>query len=183
MPAGGELGIRKDEVWAYKERWTGPLVPARVLNPGMHYDATITVLVLEGPTQGQRIHTRRNRLPCKWEDHEAWLERHPEIRREYPVEAEVADSFELPADMLFSMGEAALRRIVREELQAILNVPPKVAYNYKEAAKAVGISVTGLRHAVRGNYLTPHYYGVRPLFTPEELKRWVESLPDYYDHG
>jgi len=77
------------------------------------------------------------------------------------------------------MGEKVLRRIVREELQAILNVPPKIAYNYKEAATAVGLSQTSLQTAVRRNDLVPSYFGSKPVFTAEELARWVSTFPDY----
>lgn len=174
---GGELGIRAGEIWAYKLRLTGPLVSARVVDPGRHYDATIQVIILEGPTKGQRVYTRRNRLPCKWEYREPWLEAHPDFRRELPAEVEVPDPFELPADMLFGMGEAALRRVIREELQAILNVPPRLAYTYKEAARATGLSDTSLQSAVRDGSLVPAYFNSKPLFTPEELKRWIATFP------
>lgn len=174
-----ELGIKVGEIWAYKLRLSGPLVSARVLNPGRHFDAHIELIILDGPTIGQRVQTRRNRLPCKWDDREAWLSTRPDFRRELPPEVEVVDPFELPADQLFSMGENALRRIMREELEAILSRPPQIAYNYKQAAIAVGLSASSLKNAVRNYDLTPSYYGSKPVFTPDELARWVATFPDH----
>lgn len=77
------------------------------------------------------------------------------------------------------MGENVLRRIMREELEAILSRSPQIAYNYKQAAMAVGLSVTSLRNAVRTNDLTPSDYGSKPVFTPDELARWVSTVPEY----
>jgi hypothetical protein len=176
MPA--PLGIAAGEVWAYKHRLTGPLVPARVLKPGAHYEAAIQIIILEGPERGTSIWTKRARLPCKWDDREAWLEAYPDFARELlPAPVEV-DAFDPPADMLFGMGEAALRRIVRDELQAILNVPPKIAYSRREAARAVGLSETSISNAVQNGDLVPSYYNSKPLFTRGELSRWIASLPE-----
>jgi hypothetical protein len=172
------LGIYAGEVWAYKHRLTGPLVRARVLKPGAHYEAAIQIIILEGSESGTLIWTKRARLPCKWDDREAWLEAHPDFARELPPEPQYVDAFDPPADMLFGMGEAALRRIVRDELQAILNVPPKIAYTRSEAAKAVGLSETSISNAVQNGDLVPSYYNSKPLFAPEELRRWIASMPD-----
>lgn len=179
MPMGGELGIKKNEIWAYRLHMKGPLVPARILDPGWHYDATVQALILDGPTKGQRVYGRRPKFPCKWEDRAAWLASHPDVTMSLPEELDVPDPFEFPPDILFGMGEAALRRIVREEMQAILNVPPKLAYTMQEAARSLGISVSALKGQVAGNYITPSYYNSKPLFTREELERWVRELPDY----
>lgn len=176
MPA--PLGIRRNEIWAYKYHLAGPLVPARVLAPGQHYDAGIEILMLEGPTKGTRLWTRRSRLPCKWEERESWLSTRPDFRRDFPVVEEVQDAFELPADSLFGMGERALRRIVREELQAILNVPPKVGYNAKEAAAALGVSTSTIYVLVKQNRIVPSYIGSRAIFPRDELERYVMGLPD-----
>lgn len=173
------LGIHAGEVWAYKHRLTGPLVPARVLKPGEHYEAPIEVIILEGPEAGTSLWTRRGRLPCKWDDREAWLKAHPGFAHELPTEEPDVKEFDVPAGMLFGMGERALRRIVREELQAILNIPPKIAYTRREAAKAVGLSESTVSTAVQDGSLIASYYNSKPLFTPEELRRWVSSLPEY----
>jgi hypothetical protein len=171
------LGIRAGEIWAYKRRLTGPLVRARVLKPGAHYEAAIQIIILEGPERGTSIWTKRARLPCKWDDREAWLEAHPGFARELPPEPQYVDAFDPPGDMLFAMGEAALRRIVRDELQAILNMPPKIAYTRREAARAVGLSETSISNAVQNGDLVASYYNSKPLFTREELSRWIASLP------
>jgi hypothetical protein len=172
------LGIRTGEVWAYKRRLTGPLVPARILKPGAHYEAAIYIIILEGPESGTSLWTKRARLPCKWADREAWLDARPDFASELPPEPAEVEEFDPPADMLFGMGEVALRRIVRDELQAVLNVPPKIAYTRREAARAVGLSESALSQAVRDYDLIPSYYNSKPLFTPEELRRWVGTFPD-----
>jgi len=179
MPMGGELGIKRGEIWAYKLRLVGPLVPARVVSPGTHYGAEIEIIILEGPTERQRVSTHRARLPCLWDEREKWLTAHPEFRRELPPQpAEVEDPFELPADVLFGMGEKVLRRIIREELQAVLSIPPKLSYTYKEAARATGMSESAIRAAVRNYDLTPVSYNSKPLFTEEELRSWVKSFKE-----
>lgn len=70
-----------------------------------------------------------------------------------------------------------LRSIIREELERAFQ-RGRIAMPYDEAARAVGLSHEMLRQAVRRNELVPKYAGTKPLFTPEELRRWVESLPD-----
>lgn len=85
--------MKRGDVWAYKETWArGPLVPVRIVDPGTHYDADIKVRRLDDPAAPE-IWTRRNRLPCRWTEADAYLEAHPEIvRREDVIEDEATDT-------------------------------------------------------------------------------------------
>lgn len=175
------LAVKRGDVWAYKETWTrGPLVPVRIVDPGTHYDAAIRVRRLDDPAAPEEW-TRRNRLPCRWSDVHTYLDAHPEIIRADQVfeEEEVTDTrFQSAADEMFSAGKRTIRQIVREELERALPPVEKLAYTYEEAARATGISSSTLRSEVRNYRLVPRYVGSKPLFPVEELRRWVESLPE-----
>lgn len=68
-----------------------------------------------------------------------------------------------------------IREIVHDELQKALGL--KLAYTFKEAAHATGFSVETLRQAVLRSDLVPSYVNTKPVFTADELKRWLNSLP------
>lgn len=168
----------RGDVWAYKVTLTGPLVPARIIVPPWHYGADIRVRRLDDPALDE-FWTKRPRLPCKWEDVDMYLAAHPEIRRDdEPMDVDgVEPRFRDAADELFGIGKAALRQIVRSEVERTLQAPQKLAYSYQEASAAVGVSVDMLRGEVRDSRLVASYVGSKPVFTVDELKRWLGSLP------
>jgi hypothetical protein len=183
MPIGGELGIRKGDVWAFRERKSFPLVAAQIINQPAHYDSSITIRLVQDLPRGL-INTRRYKLPCKWADVEEYLEAHPDVPRELPrpdpnriVPDHEFDPIDVAAVDLFSIGQSALRRIIREELDRSVAVP-RISLNYDDAAKAVGVSRSTLKMAVARGDLTPSYQNTKPLFLISELQRWVESLPN-----
>ncbi|AMU37683.1 hypothetical protein A3N98_22665 [Mycobacteroides abscessus] len=53
----------------------------------------------------------------------------------------------------------------------------KIAYNRKEAADALGISVHKLDELKRRGELCPRYCGGTPLYDPEDLRSFYKSLP------
>ncbi|SHW99638.1 Uncharacterised protein [Mycobacteroides abscessus subsp. abscessus] len=53
----------------------------------------------------------------------------------------------------------------------------KIAYNRKEAADALGISVHRLDELKRMGELAPRYCGSTPLYDPEDLRSFYKSLP------
>jgi hypothetical protein len=176
-----ELGIRKGDVWAFRESTRLPLVRARVVNQPAHYEAPITIRLLDDPGRGL-ISVRRVKLPCKWENVAEYLERHPEIAREMPPPSDmppadsIYDPLDVPADDLFSMGERALRRIIRDEIKQIVGVP-RISLDYRDASRAVGYSQAAIRIAVDQGELSPSYQNSKPVFLVSELERWVSSLP------
>ncbi|CAI9386098.1 hypothetical protein [Microbacterium sp. T2.11-28] len=169
MPAGHGLGIQAQEYWAYRRNQSHPLQRVLIIDPGRHYDAEIRIRFPDSPALHE-FYTRRSKLPCKWEDREAYLEAHPEV----PRGDEVATPVE-PVHIVHTTNE--LRAIIHEEVRNAFGVE-KVAFNVQEAAIAVGLSPSSIQNAVRRNELVPRYYGNRPLFTSAELLRWVDSLPD-----
>jgi len=175
MPMGGELGIRTGERWAYRPGTTHPLQQALILSPGQHYNADIRIRLLDDPAVTE-IWTTRAKLPCKWAEVEIYLRDHPDVPRGYPPTPEPPD---LPdaADQQMAFTANELRAIIHDEVVNAFGAQ-KIAYTMREAAIATGISTTLIRAAVRNNYLTANYAGSKPLFTPAELQRWVESLPE-----
>ncbi len=53
----------------------------------------------------------------------------------------------------------------------------KIAYNRKEAADALGISLYKLDEHKRNGELCPRYDGTTPLYDPEDLRAFYKSLP------
>jgi hypothetical protein len=173
MPMGGELGIKTGEYWAYRPGTTHPLQRALILNPGHHYDAQIRIRLIDDPAVPE-LWVRRAKLPCKWQSVEVYLMEHPDVPRDYPPTPEPTE----PPDVTLAFTANELRAIIHDEVTKALGLT-KVAYTFNEAAVATGVSVTMLRAAVNRNDLIPHYAGSKPLFSPDELKRWVAQLPEH----
>ena len=53
----------------------------------------------------------------------------------------------------------------------------RLAFNFDEAAEAVGYSVDTIRRAVRNHELTARYANSKPIILASELESWLESLP------
>lgn len=166
------LGIRTGDTWAFLGGAGQPLRPAVIIKPGAHYDALIRIRLLDDPEHHAPWVPRR-KLPCLWEDRLEWLVAHPQhkVPDEPPFEPD-------PDPDQITISVDALRRVIREEVQAAVSSPPPVAYSMSDAAKAAGVSAETLRRAVRLNTLVPNYVGRKPLFRVEELQRWVRSLPE-----
>ncbi|WP_314503870.1 helix-turn-helix domain-containing protein [uncultured Microbacterium sp.] len=83
---------------------------------------------------------------------------------------------------VYVITEAMIRRVIREEVanHFAFMEPAKLAYTVDEAARATGLGVAFIRAQIRNNYMAARYAGSRPiiLIPADELKRWVESLPD-----
>ncbi|MFS0851994.1 helix-turn-helix domain-containing protein [Microbacterium sp. 179-I 3D4 NHS] len=78
-----------------------------------------------------------------------------------------------------SLLEGIIRRVIREEIAAVLGEQPfRLALTIPEAATAVGYSVETIRKQIRDNYLVPSYANSKPVIPVEELQRWLRSLPD-----
>ena len=54
---------------------------------------------------------------------------------------------------------------------------PRIAYEYREAAAAVGISLEKLRQHIARGELVPSYIDSKPVILREELIRWVKDRP------
>lgn len=148
---------------------------ALILNPGFHYESGIRIRLVDDPGVVE-LWTSRAKLPCKWAELEVYLQEHPDVPREYPPAPEPTTQPDADArQMAFTANE--LRSIIHDEIVNALGVR-KIAYTLKEAAIATGISTTLIRAAVKRNYLTASYIGTKPVFTAEELHRWVSSLPE-----
>jgi len=52
-----------------------------------------------------------------------------------------------------------------------------LAYNYADAADALGISVAQLDKLVRQGDLNPVYVNSKPIFPAPELLAWLATLP------
>lgn len=175
MAVGREHGIRTGEYWAYRPGTTRPLERVLILNPGLHYDASIRVRLVDDPTVVE-LWTSRAKLPCKWSELDDYLLAHPDVPRGHPEPPEPSEQPDAAAvRMAFTANE--LRAIVHDEVANAFGVA-KVAYNMQEAATATGVSTSVIRAAVRRHDLVPNYAGRTPLFTPEELRAWVERLPE-----
>lgn len=73
-----ELGVRKDQVWAFREGVRKPLKRVRIVNPLEHYDAPITIQFLDAPLR-ERLTVRRSKLPCIWSEVDCYRESHPDL--------------------------------------------------------------------------------------------------------
>lgn len=167
--------MRTGEFWAYRQGTTHPLQRALILNPGFHADAGVRVRLVDDPAITE-LWTARTNLPCLWASVELYLQEHPDVPRLYPPTPEPDEQPDAGAyRMAFTANE--LRAIIHDEIQHALGVK-KIAYTMREAATATGVSATLIRAAVRRGDLTSNYAGAKPLFTPEELSRWVNSLPE-----
>lgn len=172
---GGELGIQTGEHWAFRAGTALPLQRALILNPGLYYEASIRIRLIDDPAVVE-LWTTRAKLPCKWKDLDEYLETHPDVPRGYPQTPEPPEQPDPGAvRMAFTANE--LRSIIHDELVNALG-SQKIAYTLREAAIATGVSVTTIAAAVKMNRLVANYVGTKPLFTPEALKAWVETLPD-----
>ncbi len=54
----------------------------------------------------------------------------------------------------------------------------RIGLRVPEAAAAVGLSVDTINKAIKSNELTAKYSGTKPLISPDELRRWFDSLPE-----
>jgi len=54
----------------------------------------------------------------------------------------------------------------------------KLAYSIPEAADVASTSVSVLRRKIANNDLTVRYIGTKPVILADELKAWLEALPD-----
>lgn len=54
---------------------------------------------------------------------------------------------------------------------------PRLAYSIANFAKAVDLSETTIRDAIRDGDLIPAYVNSKPLITSEEGRRWLGQLP------
>ena len=52
-----------------------------------------------------------------------------------------------------------------------------IAYDYKAAADAVGLSVDTIKREVIANNLPVRYYGRKPLIPATALEKWFNALP------
>ena len=52
-----------------------------------------------------------------------------------------------------------------------------IAYDYKAAADAVGLSVDTIKREVIANNLPVRYYGRKPLIPATALEKWFAALP------
>lgn len=168
VPAGGELGIRKGEYWAFRPGTTRPWIRALILDPGARYESSIRIRLDDQDVT--ELWTRRAKLPCRWADLDRYLIDHPEERRDRAAIPEPRD------DGASAINAQELRSLIHDEVAAALGVK-KLAYTYAEAAVAVGYSPGVLREAVRRNELLPSFANTKPVFTEEELRRWLRSLP------
>ncbi|MBT2484641.1 MULTISPECIES: hypothetical protein [unclassified Microbacterium] len=175
MPIGGELGIQTGEYWAFRPGTALPLQRALILNPGLHYEASIRIRLIDDPAVVE-LWTTRAKLPCKWVDLEEYLRSHPDVPRGYPQTPEPPAQPD-PGAVRLAFTANELRSIVHDEVIHALG-SRKVAYTLKEAAIATGVSVSMIQAAVKMNRLVAHYAGTKPLFTPDALRAWVDSLPD-----
>ena len=171
-----ELGIKAGEVWAYREGKNAPLTRARVIDPGTHYDAYITVQLIDHPNLEHRV-VKRVKLPCKWERLDDYLESTRLDREaEESLRQKIADAAEnAPFNEKFGVS---LPEILALQVWKIdrSGVPP-IAYDMKSAARAVGLSVTSIRHAVTAGELKPRYSGSKRLIGHVELLEWFNHLP------
>lgn len=171
---GGELGIQTGEYWAFRPGTTRPLERALILNPGLHYESNIRIRLVDDPAVAE-LWTTRAKLPCKWSRLEVYLAEHPDVPRGYPKPPEPAEKPDPGAvRMAFTANE--LRRIIHDEVELAFGAQ-KIAYTLQEAATATGVSTTMIRAAVRRHDLLASYAGTKPLFSPDALRAWVESLP------
>ncbi|QYG12887.1 hypothetical protein [Microbacterium sp. PAMC22086] len=78
-----------------------------------------------------------------------------------------------------SLIEDVVRRVVREEIVAVLGEQPfRLALPLPDAATAAGYSLETIRKAIRENELVPSYANSKPVVMVDELSRWPRSLPD-----
>jgi hypothetical protein len=168
---GGGLGIKTGEYWAYRHGKRHALQRALVLDPGTFYEDDIAVRLVDEPNTTDIV-TRRPKLPCKWEDKDTYIARHPEIPREMPP----VKKAEAPEEDSTWVRTKLVRSIIHEEVSDAVGVA-KLAYTYKEAAVATGLSVSSLRGAVHMGRLNPSFFGNKPLFLTEELRRFLDALP------
>lgn len=54
----------------------------------------------------------------------------------------------------------------------------KLAYPLPEAAEIAGTSLSVLRRQIAANNLSVKYVGSKPVVLAEELKAWLQALPD-----
>lgn len=172
-----QLGVVRGQHRAYRAGSRFPLVRCVVLKPGHNYEAAILVRVLEGPEVGEERWVKRPKVPCLWDDLDAYLETHPDVPREYVPPGRQEPEVRVEVEPPLPIGVASMRKIIREELQAGLGLT-KLAYTYSEASRATGLSSSLLRVAVANGELIVSYFNSKPVFREEELRRWLENLPD-----
>ncbi|MFK4789847.1 helix-turn-helix domain-containing protein [Microbacterium sp. ZW T5_56] len=172
------LGIANGEQWAYKTRVArGPLAPVLILNASPPYESSIMVRRLD---TGEQFWTHRARLPCLWEEREAWYETHPQFRggTEFlPSPPDQDGPTRVPMTRLPITDIERIRKVVRSELEERLNIP-RLALTIAELAAAMGVSDDQLYKHVRNGDLTPRYSGTRMVVPMDEAIRFINELPD-----
>jgi excisionase family DNA binding protein len=53
--------------------------------------------------------------------------------------------------------------------------PVKLAYSYEEAEAVTGVSRSTLKRAVKDGELACCKVGIRTLFTPQQLEKWLRT--------
>lgn len=54
----------------------------------------------------------------------------------------------------------------------------KFAYSIPEAAEVASTSVSVLRRKIAASDITVRYIGTKPVILADELKAWLEALPE-----
>jgi hypothetical protein len=76
--------------------------------------------------------------------------------------------------------EAMIRRVIREEVanHFAFMEPSKLAYTVDEAGRATGYSAAFIRAQIRKSHIIARYGNSRPIIPADELRRWVDTLPE-----
>lgn len=164
-----ELGIRKGEIWAYRQGANEPLVPVRITDPGTHYDARIDIESIAGSPY-MRTSVKRVKLPCKWEHVEEYKARYNAIQARKDAQKALSTRHVPPYEP-----------VKEQEILILVTLDNKVtqpiAYNVQSAGAAVGYSAGTIYKALQNGELTARYANSKAIITHEELHAWVKSLP------
>jgi hypothetical protein len=168
-----ELGIKAGETWAYLRTPKYPLVPVRIINPGIYYDDRIIIEELLGARWRKSVH--RVRLPCKWDRVDEYARDYSgallEIQREATAEPMFSEPVQIPDEPLNHSEVLILARLAGVEFDR------PIAYNIASAAAAVGYSLSTMKNVVRRGQLPVHYANTRGIILYDDLWNWVSSLP------
>ncbi|WP_158861984.1 hypothetical protein [Leifsonia sp. AG29] len=159
--------MRVGQVWAWRPEKGKPIERARLLDVDDNVHVRAELIDRPEPCE---VVDRAGTFWCPWDQLGDELEERVAIG----VRLEMARAGVLEATRADAVNEGPIAVKVRAPGEA----SARVAYSLEDAALECGVSPSFLRSFVRRNDLVVHYALSKAIILAEDLRAWVQSLPE-----